>query len=103
MYGIKMAALVVVAGLLSACATDSGPKQGFGTILGGVGGAVAGSQLGKGKGQLVGVAAGTLLGAFLGNEIGKSLDRADQLAMDRAGQQAVGYPLIEPRECDADA
>jgi surface antigen len=93
MHGIKFAAVAVIAGLLSACATDSGPKQGFGTILGGVGGAVAGAQLGKGKGQLVGVAAGTLLGAMIGNEIGKSLDRADQMAMDRAGQQAAAAPI----------
>jgi surface antigen len=94
MHGIKFATVTVVAGLLlSACATDSGPKQGMGTLLGGVGGAVAGAQFGKGKGQLVGVAAGTLLGALIGNEIGRSLDSADRMAMDRAGQQASAAPI----------
>lgn len=80
--------VVVIAGLLGACATDSGQKQNVGTLLGGVGGAVAGSQFGSGTGQLVGVAAGTLIGALLGSEVGKSLDRADQSYMSRANQRA---------------
>ncbi len=80
--------LAVVAGLLAACANDTGPKQTGGAILGGVGGAVAGAQFGKGKGQLAATAIGTLLGAFVGSEVGKSLDRADQQYAHQAGQRA---------------
>lgn len=62
------------------CAEQGGPitKQGLGTVLGGVGGAVIGSQFGKGSGNLAAVAVGTLAGAALGNSMGASLDRADQ-------------------------
>ncbi len=64
-------------------------KQDAGTILGGVGGALLGSQFGKGKGQLVSVAAGTLLGAALGNSVGASLDRADMTYYNRTSQRAL--------------
>ena len=81
-------AAVVLTLTVAAC-EGQGQKQTAGTILGGVGGAVAGAQFGKGKGQLVATAAGTLLGAWLGSEIGKSLDNADRLAMERASSQAL--------------
>jgi len=74
---------------LGACAQDSGQKQTAGTVLGGVGGAVIGSQFGGGTGQLIAVAAGTLLGAFAGSEIGKSLDKADRLEAERTSHQAL--------------
>lgn len=66
-----------------------GVKQTGGTLLGGVGGAVAGSQFGSGKGQLVATALGTLAGAFIGSEVGKSLDRADKAAMHRTSHKAL--------------
>lgn len=85
------AAVGIAALVLTGCASDSGPKQGFGTLLGGVGGAVAGAQFGSGTGQLVGVAAGTMIGALLGNEVGKSLDRADQAYAYRSASSALEY------------
>ncbi|MDP6447490.1 MAG: DUF1338 family protein, partial [Pirellulaceae bacterium] len=45
------AALAAAAMLLSACITAEAPKQGAGTLLGAVGGALAGSQVGKGRGR----------------------------------------------------
>ena len=89
MNAFKMAGIAVVALMLAACATDAGPKQQVGTILGGVAGAVAGAQFGSGKGQLAATAVGTLLGAYLGNEVGKSLDRADRLAMQQITQNSL--------------
>ncbi|HLO76096.1 MAG TPA: RT0821/Lpp0805 family surface protein [Magnetospirillum sp.] len=80
--------VAIVAGLLSACANDYGPKQTGGALLGGVGGAVAGAQFGKGTGNLAMTALGTLLGAYMGSEVGKSLDRADQQYANQAGQHA---------------
>lgn len=81
-----VAPLVAASVLLAGCATDYGPKQGAGGLLGGIGGAVAGAQFGKGRGQLVGVGVGTLLGAMIGTEVGKSLDRADYAYMQRTQQ-----------------
>lgn len=86
---VAAAAVLVVAG----CANGAGPKEGIGTLLGAVVGGVAGSQVGSGRGQLVATGVGTLLGAYLGNEIGKSLDRADQLYMQQAEQQALVAPV----------
>ena len=71
----------VMAISLAACDTEAGQKQQVGTLLGAVGGALAGSAIGDGKGQLAAIAVGTLLGAGIGQQVGKSLDKADQLAM----------------------
>ena len=85
---------------LSACAQPGGngfglSKQTGGAILGGAGGALAGSQFGGGKGKLATTALGTLLGAWLGSEAGSSMDRADQTYygnQQRAhGSSAYGY------------
>lgn len=68
-----------------------GPKETGGTAIGGLGGAIIGSQVGSGTGRLVSVAIGTLAGALIGQEIGRSLDRADRLAMENTAQQALEY------------
>lgn len=85
---------------LTACAQSGGGGSGYGdggfgiskqtggAILGGAGGALAGSQFGKGTGQIAMAAVGTLLGAYLGSEVGQSLDRADHAYANQAGQQA---------------
>jgi len=83
--------LLVSALVLSGCASTMGPKESAGTFIGGVGGAVLGSQFGGGHGRLVGVAIGTLAGALIGQEIGRSLDRADQLAMENTAQESLEY------------
>ncbi len=88
MRAMKLAAVILLVTSMAACA-DSGTKQNIGTLLGGAGGAVAGSQFGSGKGRLVGVAAGTLIGALLGSEVGKSLDRADRTYLEQTNQQAL--------------
>jgi surface antigen len=86
----KIAVIGVVVTGLTACAADGGgQKQAGGAILGGIGGAVVGSQFGGGTGKLAAVAVGTLLGAFIGSEVGASLDRADKLAMAQSTQTAL--------------
>lgn len=79
---------------LSAC--EPGSKQGFGTMLGAIGGAAIGSAIGDngdGTTHFFAVAAGTLAGAAIGSSIGKSLDRADRQAMERNRQVALeSYP-----------
>ncbi len=83
-------AIAVVASLsIAACATDQGPKQGLGTLIGAGLGGLAGSQIGSGTGQMVAVGAGVLLGGLLGSEVGKSLDKADRLYAGRNAQQTL--------------
>jgi surface antigen len=99
-YAMKIKQLVsvsMIALMLTACATgpngepvnSMGTKQTMGTILGGVGGAFAGSTIGKGDGRLAAVAVGTLLGAALGNSVGQSLDNADMAMYNQTSQRAL--------------
>jgi len=55
-----------------------GSHQAGGTVIGGVVGALVGSQLGKGNGRLAAVGVGTLIGAMIGNDIGRSMDAVDR-------------------------
>ncbi len=64
-------------------------KQDVGTVLGGVGGAVAGAQFGKGNGRVALGALGALLGAGIGNSVGASLDRADINYFNQTSQRAL--------------
>ncbi len=93
---LALAAMVPI----SACQSDIGAKQGFGTIAGAAAGALLGSQIGVAgdEGQIIAIAVGTLAGAALGSEVGRSLDRADQLALQQATQTTLetarsGEPL----------
>ena len=84
--------------LLAACENGNHEnKQTAGTILGGLAGAVVGSQIGGGSGRLAAVAAGALLGGFIGNQIGSDLDAADrqraETAMNRAQTAPVGQTI----------
>lgn len=84
-------AMTLVVSLGACQGTGMGTKEGFGTLIGAGGGALAGSQIGGGKGKLAAVAVGALLGAFVGNRIGQSLDRADKAAMQRSTVTALEH------------
>lgn len=90
-----LASLAAAALILAACTNNAGQKETAGTVLGGVAGAVLGSQVGGGSGRIVAVAVGTLAGAMIGSEVGRSLDRADQLAMAEAERKAHTAPIGE--------
>ncbi len=94
MHRKALAPLAAAALILAAC-EDAGQKETAGTVIGGVAGAVLGSQVGSGSGRIVATAIGTLAGAMIGSEIGKSLDRADQLAMAEAEEKAHTAPIGE--------
>jgi surface antigen len=68
-------------------------KSTGGTLLGAVGGGLAGAQFGHGSGNVAMAALGTLLGAFVGHGVGTSLDRADQTAATRAETKAYQAPI----------
>ena len=76
---------------LAACATDTGQKEGSGTLIGAGLGGLAGSQIGSGSGKLAAVGVGVLLGGLLGRSIGKSLDRADQAHAAEAAQYSLEH------------
>ncbi|HXV22742.1 MAG TPA: RT0821/Lpp0805 family surface protein [Alphaproteobacteria bacterium] len=85
-----VAAVAAAALALGGCQSwEYGEKETAGTVIGGVGGAVLGSQVGDGSTRLVATAAGTLIGAWIGNEVGKSLDRADQQHAERSANAAL--------------
>jgi surface antigen len=83
----KITLLACVA--LSLSLTGCMNKEQGGTLLGGIGGAVAGAQFGKGSGKLIATAVGALGGAYVGNQIGQSLDKADRLYADRTMNSAL--------------
>ena len=89
----KLVVALVGAALALAACESAGTKQTVGTLGGAAAGGLLGAQIGGGRGQLAAVAAGALMGAFFGGELGKSLDRADQLAAERAAQQAHAAPI----------
>jgi surface antigen len=76
----SIAAVALIAMLLSGCQTNGNQKE------------IAGTLLGAG----LAVAAGTLIGAFAGRSVGQSLDRADKLYAKNAYQQAQYAPVGQP-------
>ena len=85
------AAVLAAALALGACASDAGPKQTGGTLIGAALGGLAGSTIGRGSGRHVAIGVGTLLGAYLGSEVGRSLDRADRIHAARAARDTLEY------------
>jgi len=92
----KITAIILCAFTLSAC--EQGSREGFGTFMGAIGGAMIGSALtdggghhgrhGRGGGDGAAIIIGALAGAAIGNSIGRSLDEADRREMYRAQQNA---------------
>ncbi|MCP5382517.1 MAG: glycine zipper 2TM domain-containing protein [Kordiimonadaceae bacterium] len=89
----KVTAIVLCVFTLSAC--EQGSKEGFGTFMGAIGGALVGSAIsdngrgGTGNGMVI----GALAGGIIGNSIGRSLDEADRRSMYQAQQVALeSYP-----------
>ena len=94
MIAFRIAVVLLAATLtLPGCSGTTGDKQTAGTILGGIGGAVLGSQVGDGSGRIIATAVGGVIGAWLGSEIGTSLDKADQAYAAQAQQQAHQAPV----------
>lgn len=90
----KIAALLPVLALLTACGPNSSfNNQTAGTLGGGAVGAVIGSQIGGGSGKIVATAVGGVLGALLGGYVGKSLDDKDRQLINNTTQDTLetGY------------
>jgi len=63
-------------------------KEGLGTAVGAIGGAVAGSYIGGGAGRYVAIAGGALAGGYFGKLIGAHLEARDQAAVANKSAQA---------------
>lgn len=87
--GLAMGAALVAQPVSAQGILDSIDNEDIGRILGGVGGALIGSQFGKGTGKVVAVGAGALGGMFLGGEIAKHLDSRDQQGVVDTRQRAL--------------
>lgn len=76
---IVVAALLAGSLGLSGCATDTGPKENAGMIIGGIVGGVLGHQVGKGTGRDVATGLGAVIGAAVGGSVGRSMDDMDRM------------------------
>lgn len=97
MKNILLVTLLVAGLAVSGCTQTGGTfsKENVGLASGAVIGGVLGSQVGGGSGRLWATGAGALLGSLVGSSIGQSLDRADQMYMQKATQQAHSAPVGE--------
>ncbi len=75
---IVIPALVMLA-LATGCTNPNGTisDQSVGTVVGGAGGALLGSQFGGGTGRLLATGVGAVGGAVVGNSVGKSMDHSN--------------------------
>lgn len=85
----NLACCLVVAGLLSGCATPLGQQYG---LIGGAAGAAAGAVLGGTRGAIVGGAAGAVGGGLLGDQIELDRQRSHQPAPIYRPQYPPNYP-----------
>jgi uncharacterized protein YcfJ len=68
----------VISILLTTGCANMGRDQSVGTAIGGVGGAIIGSQFGHGASRLLGAGIGAAIGAAAGNVAGEHMDRNNQ-------------------------
>ncbi len=89
----KVATIILMTFTLSAC--QMGEKEGFGTFMGTLGGAMVGSAIsdnGRG-GTGNGIIIGALAGGIIGNSIGRAADERDRERMYQAQHVALeSYP-----------
>lgn len=84
----KITILIIAASMLQSC-NDGMNKQGAGTLIGGVAGALVGSRFGKGSGALFATGAGAIAGAVVGGSIGKNMDDNDKKIAELTSQRAL--------------
>jgi surface antigen len=86
----KLTALALIGVMASACASDSGPKEVSGTLVGAGAGALVGNAIGGAAGNRVaGTVIGAAVGGMLGNRIGNAMDDEDKRRAYAAQVQAL--------------
>lgn len=87
---LMMAGLLAATLPLAACQQTTGlSNQQIGTVLGGIAGAAAGSQIGSGRGRTMAMVIGGLAGAWAGSQIGARLDSRSEDMAWKTGQQSL--------------
>ena len=83
----RLLAVASIGAALAACASDSGPKEVTGTLVGaGTGAAIGSAATG---GRVSGAVAGAAIGGMIGNRIGAGLDDEDKRRAYAAQVQAL--------------
>jgi surface antigen len=86
----KLMALALMGAMVSACSSNSGPKEVGGTLVGAGAGAAIGNALGGAAGnRAAGTVIGAALGGMLGNRIGAAMDDEDKSRAYAAQVQAL--------------
>ena len=76
----RITAAVLIGASLAACASNpDAPKENTGTLVGGLTGAVIGSQIpGSPRSRVAATVAGAVIGGMIGNRIGAAMDDEDK-------------------------
>ena len=86
----KLMAVAFAGATLAACASDSGPKEVGGTLVGAGAGALIGNAIGGAAGNRVaGTLVGAAIGGMVGNRIGAAMDDEDKRRAYAAQVQAL--------------
>src|SRR6185503_20443447 len=86
----QVLAVAAVGAALAACASDSGPKEVGGTLVGAGTGALLGNAIGAASGnRAAGTIAGAAIGGLIGNRIGAAMDDEDKRRAYAAQVQAL--------------
>ena len=84
---LRLLAVASIGAALAACASDSGPKEVTGTLVGaGTGAAIGSAATGN---RVSGAVAGAAIGGMIGNQIGAGLDDEDKRRAYAAQVQAL--------------
>jgi surface antigen len=83
----RIIAIILALTMLQSCGSMN--KQGGGTIIGGVAGALLGSRFGKGSGAIAATGVGALVGALAGGMVGKNMDDQDRKLAELTSQRAL--------------
>jgi len=64
---------------LSGCASQQGPNEQSGMVIGTIIGGVVGSHVGKGDGRTAAIIVGAVIGSAIGGNVGRSMDDQDRI------------------------
>ena len=86
----RLMALALAGATLAACASDSGPREVGGTLVGAGAGALLGNAIGGAAGNRgAGTVVGAAIGGMVGNRIGAAMDDEDKRRAYAAQVQAL--------------
>lgn len=85
-FKVLYSSIILLVGLSLAGCGQQGPNETMGTVIGGIGGGLLGSQIGGGSGNTAATIGGAAIGAAIGGSVGNNMDRVDNLNLNNALQ-----------------